>query len=598
MGPHVFSIISTALRLIPPGGRKRWLLLMVVALVVSLLELVGAMLVFLLLALVADPGGEIVLPLLGDLRQFGGINDDTMMLALAAGMAAFFVVRPAIHIFKVYAESRIAYNFGARLSADLARGYLTLPYSFHLRRNSSTLIRNSYQAVDETVGQIFLPVIRIVTEAIMVLSMLLLLIVLAPLATALAVLLLGGAALVLALLIQPRLKRLGKQAHLLHQSTLRLLQQSLQGIRDIKILGREHTFASEYEQGRFALSRTKYLRGTAAVLPRDVLETALILFILTFFAVGVVRDQGSESLLSVLGLFAYAGLRLQPALQTIVSGLNNLKFASAPLDDVAADLDLIRRSKRVSKREEDPLRLTSRWEASGITFSYEKSDRPALSDVDLSIGVGEVVGICGPTGGGKTTLVDVLTGLLEPSSGRVTVDGLDLRQHARSWHRNLGVVPQMIFLTDDTLRKNIALGAPDAEIDDDAVQEAVGMAQLEAFVASLPDGLETEVGERGVRVSGGQRQRVAIARALYRRPQVLIFDEGTSALDNRTEAELMQALERLRGDHTIVMVAHRLSTVRNCDRIAFVDHGRIAGIGSYDELTATSEGFRRLTASM
>jgi ATP-binding cassette, subfamily B, bacterial PglK len=595
----VFSIVSTAVRLIGRRSRARWVVLVAVAVLASVLELVGALLVFLLLALVADPGSDITLPLIGDLRRLaGGRDGDVLLLGLAAAMATFFVARPMIHIFKTYAENRIANNFGARLSSDLARGYLSMPYSFHLSRSSSTLIRNSYQAVSEIVSQIYLPLIKIIAETIMVLSMVGLLIVLAPLATALAVLLLGSAALLLSLFIQPRLKELGNRAHRLQHAALSLLQQSLHGIRDIKILGREATFADEYEEGRFALSRTKYLRGTAAALPRDVLETALILFILAFFSLSILRDAGAENLLSVLGLFGYAGLRIQPALHTIVSGINNLKFASAPLDDIAADLDLIRATPRAPRSTGPPLELRERWAAEEVTFSYESADHPALADITFAIAPGEVIGLCGPTGGGKTTLVDVMTGLLEPSSGRVTVDGLDLRENARSWHRNLGIVPQMIFLTDDSLRRNIALGVPPKEIDEDAVREAVQMAQLETFVDSLPDGLDTVVGERGVRVSGGQRQRVAIARALYRRPQVLIFDEGTSALDNRTEAELMHALERLRGDHTIVMVAHRLSTVRNCDRIAFVEDGRIAGIGSYDELTASSEGFRRLTASM
>jgi ATP-binding cassette, subfamily B, bacterial PglK len=210
---------------------------------------------------------------------------------------------------------------------------------------------------------------------------------------------------------------------------------------------------------------------------------------------------------------------------------------------------------------------------------------------------GEQVGICGPTGGGKTTLTDVITGLLQPTAGRVTVDGRDLVEFDRNWQANLGIVAQMVFLTDDTLRRNIALGIPDEQIDDDALREAVKLAQLESFVAELPEGLDTTVGERGVRVSGGQRQRIAIARALYRKPEVLIFDEGTSALDNATEAQLMASIEALRGKHTIILVAHRLSTVRHSDRIVFLEHGRMTGTGTYDELRETNVAFREMAGS-
>ena len=592
------SIIRGAVRLISAGSRGRWAALIVVAVVASSVELIGALLVFLLLTLIADPTGAIDLPFVGDIRgRLPGIDDDVLLMALTAAMAVFFLLRPAIHLFKTYAQNRVAHNFGARLSSDLGRGYLSMPYAFHLQRSSSALIRNSYQAVDELVGQIYLPLVRIVAESILVLAMLSLLIVVAPVATGLAVLVLGGGALVLAMVIQPRLKRLGQRAHNTQRETLGLLQQSLHGIRDIKILGRERSFADAYERGRFRLSRIKYLRATAAVLPRDVLEATLTLFILAFFALSILAGLETESALSVLGLFAYAGLRLQPALQTIVSGINNLKFASAPLDDIAADIASIHAATRQPQARET-LVLRDRWEVEEVNFTYEGADRPALEEVTLTIAPGEVVGICGPTGGGKTTLVDVITGLLEPTSGRVSVDGHDLREYDREWQRNLGIVPQMIFLTDESLRRNIALGVPTREIDETAVREAVELAQLSSFVDSLPAGLDTVVGERGVRVSGGQRQRIAIARALYRRPQVLIFDEGTSALDNQTEADLMRALERLRGDHTIVLVAHRLSTVRDCDRIVFLDEGRIAGLGTYAVLAETNEGFRRLTASM
>jgi ABC-type multidrug transport system fused ATPase/permease subunit len=300
----------------------------------------------------------------------------------------------------------------------------------------------------------------------------------------------------------------------------------------------------------------------------------------------------------VLGLFAYVGLKLQPSMQRIVRGINNLKFASAAIDDVHADLVLVEReAPDLAEESPPPLPFEREVLVEGVSFAYEGTDRPALKDVDLRIGAGEAIGICGPTGGGKTTLADLITGLLTPTSGRVIVDGVDIREHVRAWHSNLGVVPQMVFLVDDSLRRNIALGLPDKEIDEEAVSEAVHLAQLDEVVAALPQGLDTVVGERGVRISGGQRQRVSIARALYRQPKVLILDEGTAALDNSTEQKLMEALERLRGDHTIILIAHRLSTVRRCDRIVYVDEGRIAGTDTYDGLIRENTAFRRMSSS-
>jgi ATP-binding cassette, subfamily B, bacterial PglK len=232
-----------------------------------------------------------------------------------------------------------------------------------------------------------------------------------------------------------------------------------------------------------------------------------------------------------------------------------------------------------------------------VSFRYEGTESDALSDVNLAIHRGEQIGICGPTGGGKSTLVDLISGLLAPTSGQVLVDGRDIESNMRGWQRNLGIVPQVVFLIDDTLRRNIALGIPDKEIDEEAIAQAVRLAQLDEFVSLLPKGLDTVVGERGVRVSGGERQRVAIARALYHQPEVLIFDEGTSALDNLTERELMLSLQKLRGAHTVLLVAHRLSTVRESDRVVFVRDGRIAGIDTFDGLMNSNTSFGQMAGT-
>jgi ATP-binding cassette, subfamily B, bacterial PglK len=589
------TTLRNALLLIGRENRGRWAVLIVVALVSSGFEVAGAALIYLLLGLVADPSGAVELPVLGDIRTRLDLPPDELLLTLAAVMAVFFVVRSAVHIGEVYLQNRVASNAGARLSVRLFRGYLAMPYAFHLSRTSSDLIRNSHRAVTDLVDLVFVPVIRVAAELIMVAGMLILLVVLAPAATALAVAVIGGAAVLLLRVVQSKLQRIGERGHALEQQSLSILQQSLHGVRDIKVLGREAAFVRRYARARTGLSRVTYLRRTAADLPRTVMELALLSFILIVFASAVAREGGAEATLSVLGLFAYAGLRLQPSLQRIISGLNNLKYATAPIEDLARDLRLTDGSEPAPTAGAVlPFREELRLE--GVRFRYEAGHRDALVDVDLSVRPGQVVGICGPTGGGKTTLVDLITGLLQPQVGRVTIDGVDLRSRTAEWQRNLGVVPQMVFLTDESLRENIALGVPRDLIDDDAVAEAVELAQLRGYVDSLPHGLDTVVGERGVRISGGQRQRVAIARAIYRRPEVLVFDEGTSALDNSTERELMAALSRLRGRCTILLIAHRLSTVREADQVVYLEDGRVAGVGTYEELLAANAGFQQLAS--
>lgn len=592
----MFAVVRKCFQLISPERRWRWFMLVVLALVASGLEMVGAGLVYILVALIANPEGAIVLPLVGDLREIGGDLEQTTLLLWVAGiMGGFFIVRAVAQVLISYVQQRVAQREGARLANTLAAGYVALPYAFHLRRNTADLIRNVNGAVSKVVSQAFIPMIQILADVVLISGLLAVMLIVSPMATVSAIVVVGGSAVLLLLVVQPRLKRLGLVAHRMGKTTLKALQQALYGLRDVKLLGREKAFTREYQQSRNRLARAQYLHGTAVELPRHVMETALVGFILIFFAFAVVTGTATEEVLSTLGLFAYAGLRLQPSLTRMVRGLNSLKYATAAIEEIHHELGLLKGLQPPGAQPQRP--FTSGIELRDVGFRYDGTDDEVLSDISLSIERGQTVGICGSTGSGKTTMVDLITGLLEPTRGRILIDGHDLQDDVRGWQSNLGVVSQMVFLTDDTLRRNIALGLRDEEIDEEALLEAIELAQLREFIDRLPEGLETGVGERGVRVSGGQRQRVAIARALYRRASVVVFDEGTSALDNTTEAQLMAALERLRGDHTIILVAHRLSTVRNCDKVVYASQGRIECMGSYDELLAQNEGFRALAAN-
>lgn len=591
------ATLRQALHLIGREYRSRWAILVLVAIIASAFEIIGAVLVFVLVGLVADPTSEIILPLLGDVRDFfAGTSNRTLLLRLISVMTLFFLVRAAVQVGKVYVQKRVADNAGARLSNRLVAGYLKWPYQSHLLRNSAELIRNAHQAVQLLVTSVYIPLINVTAESILTLGMLGVLTAIAPLATGVALVVVGGSAAVLLVVVQPKLKKLGRTAHSMQRETLEALQQSLQGIRDIKLLGREDHFAQRYKSSRLRLARTGYLRSAIVEIPHTVIELSLICFTMLFFALSILRGNEVAGTLPVLGLFVYVGLRLQPSLQKIVSGLNEIRFSSAPVEDIAADLRAVESFKR-QEDEPDPLPFHRAIVFDEVSFRYNGAAVDALDRVSLTISPGEEIGICGPTGGGKTTLVDILSGLIAPTSGKVTIDGIDLLDKTRDWQSTLGVVSQMVFLTDDTLRRNIALGISDDDIDEAAVLEAVDLAQLTDFVAGLPTGLNTTVGERGIRLSGGQRQRIAIARALYRRPATLIFDEGTSALDTETEAQLMSALEDLRGTHTVILVAHRLSTVRNADRVLLLEDGRIRGEGAFETLKASNERFRALAGS-
>jgi ATP-binding cassette subfamily C protein len=310
----------------------------------------------------------------------------------------------------------------------------------------------------------------------------------------------------------------------------------------------------------------------------------------------LVTLQGRDhaTIVPLLGLYGYAGFRLLPALARVAAKLQRLNFGSAAVNQVYEDYVHLAKAPKLPASDVAPLPFAREIRFDAVSYTYPGGSRLALKDISLVVPYGASVAIVGPSGGGKSTLVDILLGLLVPDSGRILVDGVDTATSIRAWQRNLGYVPQTPYLLDDTLRRNIAFGVPDADIDEQAVAEAVRMAQLTDLVASLPNGLDSAIGERGIRLSGGQRQRIVIARALYPRPAMLILDEATSELDNLTEREIGAAIDALAGQKTILIVAHRMTTVRNCDVIVFLVEGRIADMGRYDELVARNPNFGRL----
>lgn len=383
--------------------------------------------------------------------------------------------------------------------------------------------------------------------------------------------------------------------------SLAAIQQVLGGIRDIKLLRRERAFSRIHLEQRLITARNSYQSTLLASLSPIAIETSLILAIVGVFVLTTAGEGGSQGALATLAVFAYVGLRLQPVLQNVIRYVNQINTNVAILDIIEeerADIAAWGREVASERAEATPPpdgHFTDRIEVRGVTFRYRDDLDPVLRDVDLTIRRGEFIGICGPTGGGKSTLVDLIVGLLQPTDGTISVDGVRLGRRPTWWWDQLGVVSQAVFLTNDTLRRNVAFGSlDDRDVDEERLLRCVRRAQLEPVLADLPEGLDTVVGERGVRLSGGQRQRIAIARALYREPEVLVLDEGTSALDGATERALVQAIDEATHERTLIAIAHRISTIRNADRILVVSGGRVVDQGTHDELLERSELFRAL----
>ena len=512
--------------------------------------------------------------------------DKSQLIQLAVGlMLAVYVLKNVFLALSTWIQRGFLTRVTSRVAAQMLETYIRQPYAFHLRKNSSTLIRNTQDA-SIVVGAGIEPMLTILTEGLIAGALFLVLVVVEPLGTICVIGLLLFATFVFQRFFDQKLQKWGSLRQFQKGLIIQTIQQGLGAVKDIQVLGREEWFVNEHRE-RQTLDAGLFRRiNTVQVIPRLWLEVMAMAGLAGLVAIMLATGKDIDRIIPTVGLFAVTSFKILPSINKLVSSKQTLKVSRSTIETIHRDLELPFAANLTSQS------LSFRFEnivVDQLNFKYEQSENLVLSEINLKILSGEAVGFVGHSGSGKSTLIDIMLGLLEPQSGSVLVNGRSFDDVKRSWQKAIGYIPQTIFLMDDSLRRNIAIGIADEEIDEAAVNEALKSAQLEDFVASLPEGLDTVVGERGVRLSGGQRQRIGIARALYHRPSVLVLDEATSSLDTETEHGVMQAVQALQGDKTVIIVAHRLSTVEYCDRLYRLDAGRIVDEGTFDEVMNRSQ---------
>jgi ABC-type multidrug transport system fused ATPase/permease subunit len=520
---------------------------------------------------------------------FGDLTQDQYIIGAMGLLVIVYVVKTVFLIWKTWVQRGFSNAVTARVGNELFEKYLRQSYAFHLQRNSAVMIRNA-QNSSNLMGGVIDPLLLVASEFLITGGLFALMLWFEPIGSISTILVFAIFALIFRRFTSRRIRDWGEARSFHIGKMIQHLQQGFGGIKDVKTLGREEFFIEEY---------SKHLKGTAYIerrfsvaqtLPRFGMELLTIICLGLLVSIMILSGRSIEHILPILTLFGAAAFRLLPTLNQVINGFMSIRFNRPILNYLYDDLGLstaeyLNRTKHGH--------FANQIEVSNLTFGYEGTEREALNGVSLTVARGEAVGLIGSSGSGKSTLVDILLGLLEPTSGNVLVDGHDIQENLREWQDQIGYVPQSIFLTDDTLRRNVAFGLPKDKIDDEAVKSAIRLAQLEEFVASLPDGMETLVGERGVRLSGGQRQRIGIARALYNNPDILVLDEATSSLDTETEHGVMQAVQALQGDKTVIIVAHRLSTVEYCDRLYRLENAQIVDEGTFSEVTSRTKDLPR-----
>lgn len=591
------------LRLFQPSDWLRFGLIVVMMLGAAALELVGLGAVPLFVAAAVDPA--LVRQNSTVAAVFDALGADTPAAVLtwcSGALLAFFLCRTLYLVASYAIQDRIIRSREVELSCRLFGAYLGAPYRYHLERNSADMVRALVQEIPFVISDVLGPLMNVLRQGVVIVAVVTVVLWREPLAGLLTFTALGLVGLGFVLLLNASMRRRGAAEQTLRGAQYRQGLESFSVLKEARVLGRTPFFVRRYRACVEQLAQAQRFSDTARRSTWPAMELIVVAALL-LAAVSMIRQgRPVQSLMPVLALFTVALARLKGSAAEFIAGIAQIRYRLVAVDTVYGDLLALQalppaRLPSAGETTREPVRaLTSGIELQRVTFRYADDRRPAVHDVSLRIPKGASVAFVGATGSGKSTLADLIIGLLPPQEGAILADQQDIRSDTETWQRHIGYIPQAIVLLDDTIARNIALGLPDEQIDAHALQQAIAAAQLTETVAELPQGLHTVIGERGVRLSGGQRQRVGIARALYTNPDVLVMDEGTSALDSTTERAVVSAVDALKGERTIIMIAHRLSTVRTCDRLFYLSQGTLQAEGTFAELLSSCPEFAAMAA--
>jgi len=582
-------------------GKKVELLIMAsVFFAVSLLDTIGIGLIGPFMGLATSPSLVFQNGFLHEIYTRLGFSSSYQFIAFAGFIIVIIFYLKSFLNFRMQ-EYIFKFSLGqwGKLVERLIKAYLAADYTFHLHRNTSTILQTLLVETERFSNSILIPLLVSISNVAVISFLLILLAWTSPIGTA-TVLGIIFTTFLVSNSFKERMSRWNQEGSAAQNQIIQLINHSMGGIKETKVIGCE----SYFERGISVLAKT-YADSVGSLLvfgnlPRILIEALLITFLIGFTSIFLVIGQAPEKLVSVLSVFAVASIRMLPAASALLGSISTVRSYRYIVDKLYFDLKeveskklvtnlsgsvvKIASSKKAWSEEPQAMSFTNRVALQQVSYRYPNSNKSAIRDVSLTIKKGQAIALIGKSGAGKTTLVDIILGLLNPEGGDIQVDGVSIYHDIRQWQNLIGYIPQSIFLMDDTVERNIAFGVPDEQINSQRLQKALEAAQLSQLIADLPEGVKTWVGERGLRLSGGQRQRIGIARALYHEREILVLDEATSALDNETEGLVNEAIKSLSGQKTLIIIAHRLSTVEHCDRIYLMEQGTIVKEGSYEEV--------------
>ena len=556
--------------------------LLVLIFVGGLMETVGVTMILPLLNAITDPDTFSQNEYVQYFMDFFHMTELSQFIVLLIILVmAVFIFKNVYLLLQYYLQGRFININRCRMSGNLLALYLNRPYEFFLYTDTPTILRTIYGDMDNVFNLLF-QCMNLATEIIVAICISIVIVIIDPLMTLMIVSLMLLATIFVSKVVKKKLKVIGNEAREEQANLYKWIMQSSNGIKDVKVLGKEQFFTGQYNDSAWKYAGYQTWNSVLANTPRLLIETVAIIGILLYIAISILNGNDARNMIGLIGAFGVAALRLLPSVNRINTYIANISYYEPALDFIDETVEMHELQNIVEvleqkerEKKEQALTMSDKIELKDITYAYPNTVKKIFDHTSMEIPVGKSVGIVGNSGAGKTTIVDILLGLLKLEDGTIECDGTDIFKNMSAWLANIGYIPQNIFMLDDSIRRNVAFGVPDKLIDDERIWAVLEEAQLKEYVEQLDEGLDSEIGERGVRISGGQRQRLGIARALYHNPELLVFDEATSALDNDTETAIMEAVEKLHGRKTMVIIAHRLRTIENCDIIYEVKDGKL-----------------------
>ena len=587
--------LKSFLFLLKNHERKQALFLLGMILLMAFLDMIGVASILPFMAVLSNPDVIETNNFLNSLFQasnvFGINNYNEFLFFLGILVFILLVVSLSVRALTTYIQLRFVQMLEYSVTKRLIEGYLHQPYSWFLNRHSADIGKNVLSEVSVVIRGIKY-IFEIIAKSLVTIAIISLLFLVNPKLTFVVGILLGGIYIIIFYFIKNYLRKIGKKRLENNELRFKAIIDGFGAAKEVKFGGLENNYVERYAKPTYIFARTQASSGIISQIPRFILEAVAFGGVLLIILYMMLASGSFNTALPILSLYVFAGYRMLPSLQQIYLAFSQITFISPSLDKLIEDIKSL---KPISKnQDESELLFNKSISLKNIHYNYPNSSQSVLKNINITIPKKSTVGIIGTTGSGKTTTVDIILGLLEAQKGTLEVDEkIITTQNSRAWQRILGYVPQQIYLSDDTISANVAFGVKDEDISQEAVEKACKIAELHNFVVDeLSDKYQTKIGERGVRLPGGQIQRIGIARALYHKPQVLVFDEATSALDNLTEQAVVDAINNLGEKVTIILIAHRLNTVKNCDRIFKIEKGQVISQGTYNEIMNINNNFR------